>query len=60
MKNNKKDGQITVGELVKQLMKLDPDLPVRVEGCDCTGPCSGAEVEQYGKDRIVMILRGDT
>lgn len=39
--------QITVGELVEQLRRFDPNLLVQAEGCDCYGE-AGAAVEQSG------------
>ena len=35
---------ITVAELIAQLQALPQDAYVHTEGCDCSGPCSGAEI----------------
>lgn len=37
----------TVSELIAELQKLPPDLPVITEGCDCNGP-AGSVWLQYG------------
>ncbi len=39
---------LTVAELIEALRKLDPELRVHTEGCDCTGPCTGVEVGDDG------------
>lgn len=51
----KNDGYdpITVAELIEQLQKLPPTARVLVEGCDCTGDCSGAT----GDDEWVTVNR---
>jgi hypothetical protein len=46
----------TVGELIEQLSKLDPNLFVETEGCDCVGPWSG-DVSVH--DNAVTIGRND-
>lgn len=45
----KRPGQITVGELIQQLLKLPLDAPVEAEGCDCDGAAKGAALlfDQY-------------
>lgn len=35
---------MTVAELVSVLIELDPDLPVRTQGCDCDGEAASVEV----------------
>jgi len=36
---------LTVKELIEQLSKLDQDLPVWLEGCDCLGRAGSVTVE---------------
>lgn len=43
MADERKQKQITVKELIEQLQNLNPEALVETEGCDCWGPCSGAE-----------------
>lgn len=31
--------ELTVGEVVERLQKLPPNVPVWLEGCDCTQAC---------------------
>lgn len=47
---------ITVAELLVELQKLPPDAYVFTEGCDCTGPCSGAALDSAGN---VTLQRDD-
>ena len=36
---------MTVAQLIAELSELPQDLPVATMGCDCVGPCDGAEVD---------------
>lgn len=49
---------ITVGELKRLLTNMPDDLPIRLEGCDCIGPCSGAELSEIAEyktgERVVV------
>ncbi len=50
---------MTVAELIAQLSELPQDAPVATEGCDCYGPCSGAEVDTgwyaaLGKPYVIL------
>lgn len=50
---------ITVAELIELLLACDPDLLVRVEGCDCCGDAGGIDI-LYGIDEIqVLITRSE-
>lgn len=40
--------QLTVAELIVKLSHMPPDLPVELEGCDCTGPAGGVETYASG------------
>jgi hypothetical protein len=46
---------ITVAELIALLQAVDPVLPVRLEGCDCTGDCVG--VDEVNGHRKYVLLR---
>lgn len=55
---------ITVAELIAQLKELPPDAWVETEGCDCMGPCSGAEFHtgglwSDGRPRVVLCRLRD-
>lgn len=46
---------ITVAELIELLLACDPDLLVRVEGCDCCGDASGVEI-LYDTPRSKLLI----
>lgn len=51
---------MNVGQLIALLQAHDPQLPVNVEGCDCTASAGGVAVEEYERPRPhkeLMILR---
>lgn len=48
---------IMVRELIELLRDCNQDALVRLEGCDCTGPCGG--VEMSGVDGSVLLYRGE-
>lgn len=47
----------TVGELIAQLQKLDPNTLVLTEGCDCIGPWSGS-IEERGSGARKFVVIG--
>ena len=56
--------QLTVGQLIEQLSKIDPDLPVQTQGCDCDGDATGVSISMdysglRGSYRVAYIHRGD-
>lgn len=38
------DKVITVAELIELLKEVDPNLPIKVEGCDCYGEGQGISI----------------
>lgn len=52
---------ITVSELITVLQGLPQDLTVALEGCDCSGSCSGAEVVEASTwdPEHVSLIRDD-
>ncbi len=54
---------MTVAELIEELKDLPQELPVKTEGCDCYGPCSGATLEDDTwnnvRRRYVILQRDD-
>jgi hypothetical protein len=56
------DKPITVAELVAELQRaiasgeLAPDLPVELEGCDCTEFCGGVDLS-HPKPRVAFLMR---
>jgi hypothetical protein len=42
------DETVTVGALVRELLKLDQAVPLTTEGCDCTGEVVAIEVSAEG------------
>lgn len=49
--------QLTVGDLVDRLLAgVSPDAPVSIEGCDCSGPADGIEVQLDGSVLITRAL----
>jgi hypothetical protein len=50
---------ITVGQLIDALSGLDPNLPVSVEGCDCTGDAAGVTVIQDDPDGPYALIFRD-
>ena len=56
----KRDITATVGELIKELQKFDPYLPVLTEGCDCSGNVVGTEFfESEDGDPPYLLIRRD-
>ncbi len=57
--------QITVKQLIEQLQALVAehpvlaDAPVSTDGCDCVGPCSGAELNGADNRLYVVLVRDD-
>ena len=52
----------TVGQLIEALRKMPPELPVRLEGCDCEGIASGEVKEKndpFERDQYALIRRGE-
>jgi hypothetical protein len=52
----------TVAQLIESLSKMPPELPVRLEGCDCEGIASGeARVvdDVFEKRKYVRVVRGE-
>lgn len=52
------DHQLSGEELIEALSALTPEqrkMPVDIEGCDCSGPAFGVEVEGDG---TIWITRG--
>ncbi len=53
---------MTVAELIAELAELPQDACVETEGCDCIGPCSGAELTsgKWGDlERQFVLLKRD-
>lgn len=48
---------LTVAELIAELQKCDPALPVWHEGCDCMGSASKVSLTTMGGEPIVLIER---
>ena len=42
---------MTVKELTALLQKVDPDLPVMTEGCDCTGGVGGVYIYVFKREK---------
>ncbi len=56
----KKDGYLTVAQLIEELQKIPGDLVVLLEGCDCIGAAAGVdppEPEFNGDPPSVLITR---
>lgn len=51
----RKEGQVTVAELISELQKMPQDALVWHEGCDCYGAAS--TVSYDGEDNTVLIAR---
>ena len=55
---------ITVAELIARLQALPQDAYVHTEGCDCSGPCSGARLQAAWPPEsgvmLVLLERDDT
>lgn len=52
----------TVGQLIESLSKMPPELPVRLEGCDCEGIASGEVREKndpFEHAQYVLLKRGE-
>lgn len=57
---SEKEKPMTVGELIEALKKVDPNLPVWHEGCDCHGAARSVEVDaatEHDPLGSVMITR---
>jgi len=53
---------MTVEELIEELKKLDPKLPVITEGCDCDGNVQKVSLVEYnfrGFTQVAYLGRGD-
>jgi hypothetical protein len=48
---------MTVRELIEALQKMEPTLPVRSEGCDCSGPVAAVEMDDLDRGRYVFLRR---
>lgn len=57
---DEKKPPITVRELIAVLETMPPGAFVFTEGCDCEGPCSGAQIGCSLSDRGVLLARDDT
>lgn len=51
------DEQITVGQLKSLLAEYLDDMLVQTEGCDCYGPCSGADLICSGTELLITRSR---
>lgn len=49
--------KMRVGTLIEELKKLDPNLPVSMEGCDCDGWLGGVTVQSYRDESNVYLTR---
>lgn len=52
----------TVADLAASLMQLpDQDMPVELEGCDCTAPCIGIAIQSvvYQGEDVALLVRED-
>lgn len=54
-----KQETMTVKELIEELKKYNPNLPVIIEGCDCLGNCFYVKKEysEYDKETYLVIER---
>jgi len=51
---------MTVEQVIEELKKLDPKLPVVTEGCDCDGNVKSVSVQDYnfrGIDKVAYLGR---
>lgn len=48
-----------VKELIAELQKLDPELEVSTEGCDCYGDTAKVSVQHEGGETYVLIERSE-
>lgn len=54
-----KEKPITVAALIAKLQTFPPDAYVETQGCDCEGPCDGAELRTPNKGVPYVVLTRD-
>lgn len=51
---------LTVAQLIELLQRMPQDLPVAVEGCDCTADCVGVSEEAWTEGMLVLLRREES
>lgn len=49
--------KMTVKQLIEELKKLDPDLEVQTEGCDCDSSVDMVVVDEHSGQKFAYLKR---